>query len=454
MTQNSSQQETHFNQARASLQQAISWYASFRRHWNYPPNPTLQAAVRQDLQSLQGALDKLDQTVIKISTFGLVSCGKSSVINALLGQPILETGPLHGVTQWPKSLRWTPASGKVQVELIDTPGLDEIEGEERATMAREVAQQSDLILFVVAGDITSTEYEAICTLRKSQKPLIVVFNKIDLYPDKDREAIYRQLQQLNAAENGEDLDKIISADQIVMIAAKPQQIQVRIESADGTVSTQWETPPPQIEELQETILKILNREGRSLLALNSLVQARDAEKNIAKKTVEIRAEEAQAIIWQYAKYKALAVAVNPVPLLDVFGGFVADLALIRALARLYGLPITSHEAGNLWRRILASSGALLFSEIVSSIFFGVGKTGAALTGMFESPGAFTAYGVAASMQGAIAGYGTYVVGKIAQVYLEQGCTWGALGPSTLIADILSQVQSDTIIYRLRQELFL
>ena len=329
---------------------------------------------------------------------------------------------------------------------------DEIEGEERAKMAREVARESDLILFVVAGDITKTEYEALSALRKSQKPLILVFNKIDLYPDKDRQAIYRQLQQLNAAGDGADLEEIISKDQIVMIAAKPQQIQVRIEATDGTVNTQWETPPPQIEELKETILRILNREGRSLLALNALVQARDAEVNIAKKTVEIRQEEAQTIIWQYAKYKALVVAVNPFPLLDLMGGFVADLALIRSLARLYGLPITSYEAGNLWRRILASSGGLLFGEIAGSVLFGVGKSGAALTSIFESPGALSAYGVAAGIQGAIAGYGTFVIGKVAQVYLEQGCTWGSLGPSTIIADILSQVEPNTIIYRLRQEL--
>jgi hypothetical protein len=450
VSQTQSSQEAHFNQARASLQQAISWYASFRRHWNYPPNAELQAAVRKDLQALKVTLDKLDQKLIRIATFGLVSCGKSSVINALLGQEVLETGPLHGITQWPKSLRWSPSSGKVQVELIDTPGLDEIEGEARAKMAREVAQESDLILFVVAGDITRTEYQALCQLRRSQKPLILIFNKIDLYPDKDRETIYQQLQQYNAANSGEDLD--ISTDQIVMVAAKPQPIQVRIEAADGTVTTQWETPPSQIGELKTTILNILNREGRSLLALNALVQARDAEVNIAKKTLEIRQAEAQELIWKYAKYKALIVAVNPIVLLDLFSGMITDLLLIRALARLYGLPITSHEAGNLWRRIMASSAALLLGEIGSSLILGLGKSTAAISNVFESPGSFTAYFTAASIQGAIAGYGAYVVGKVAQVYLEQGCTWGSLGPSTVIAEILSQVERDTIIYRLRQEL--
>jgi hypothetical protein len=450
MTQSQSVPENHFNQARASLQQAISWYASFRRHWNYPPNAQLQAAVRKDLQSLKGALDKLDQTLIRIATFGLVSCGKSSVINALLGEEVLETGPLHGITQWPKSLRWNPPSGKVQVELIDTPGLDEIEGEARAEMAREVARECDLILFVVAGDITRTEYQALCQLRRSQKPLILIFNKIDLYPDKDRDTIYRQLQQLNMANSGEDLD--ISTQDIVMVAAKPQPIQVRIEAADGTVTTQWETPLPQIDELKTAILNILNREGRSLLALNALVQARDAEVNIAKKTLEIRQEEAEELIWKYAKYKALAVAINPIVLLDLFSGILADLVLIRSLARLYGLPITSYEAGNLWRRIMASSGALLLGEVGTSLMLGLGKSSAAVSNAFESPGTFTVYLAAASIQGAIAGYGAYVVGRVAQVYLEQGCTWGSLGPSTVIAEILSQVERDTIIYRLRQEL--
>jgi uncharacterized protein len=450
MTQTSVQQDNHYDRARASLQQAISWYASFRRHWNYPPNPELQAAVRGDLQNLKAALDKLDQKVIRIATFGLVSRGKSAVVNALLGQKILTTGPINGVTQWPKSVRWTPASGKVQVELIDTPGLDEIKGQTREEMAREVAYQADLILFVVSGDITRTEYKALSQLRRSQKPILVVFNKIDLYPEKDRQEIYQQLQQL--AFGDRDSEKIVSTDEIVMVAAEPQPIPVRVEWADGSVTEDWETPPPQIDQLKEKILTLLNREGKSLLAINSLVQARDAELNIAQKTVEIRREEAEKLIWQYAKYKAIAVAVNPIAILDLCGGVVTDLALIRALARLYGLPITSYEAGKLWRKILASSGGLLLSEVGSSFILGFGKTTAAIASGFENPSVLTGYLTAAGLQGAIAGYGAYAIGQVAQEYLEKGCSWGPLGASTVIKDILSQIEPNTIIYRLRQEI--
>ncbi|PSB12657.1 GTPase [Pleurocapsa sp. CCALA 161] len=453
MGQQTSLQSAQLNQAHASLQQAISWYSSFRRHGNSPPSDRLQATVKTDLQSLQNALARLDRKAIRISTFGLVSCGKSSLINALLGEEVVATGAVHGVTQSLTILRWNPSvESGLDVELIDTPGLDEVTGESRAVMARSIAQKSDLILFVVAGDITRTEYQALCELRDTQKPLILVFNKSDLYPDQDRQKIYRQLQKFNVAHSGSSLEDIIAPHEIVTVAAKPQPIQVRIESADGTVENSWEYPEPEIESLKNALVQILQQEGKSLLALNALVQARDAQVNIARKTIELRQSEAQEIIAKYARYKAIAVAVNPIIFADLLGGLIADLALIRSLSKLYGLPITTFEAGNLLRRILASTGGLLLGEVGSSFFLSVGKSGAILSSGFDSTGAITAYLGTASVQGAIAGYGTFVIGRVAQVYLEQGCTWGEMGASTLIKQILSQVEPKTIIYRLKQEL--
>ncbi|MBD0301036.1 MAG: 50S ribosome-binding GTPase, partial [Tolypothrix sp. T3-bin4] len=190
-------QETHLNRARASLRQVLSWYGYLRKPGQPQSNLELASFVKPELEVLTNTLNKLDSNVIRIAAFGLVSRGKSAVLNALLGEKILQTGPLNGVTQWPRSVRWQPG-GKVLVELIDTPGLDEIEGESRADMAREVVHQADLILFVVSGDITRTEYQALLELRRSQKPLILVFNKIDLYPDTDQGVIYQNLQQLGA----------------------------------------------------------------------------------------------------------------------------------------------------------------------------------------------------------------------------------------------------------------
>ena len=444
-------QDNHLNRARASLRQAISWYGNFRRHGKYLPDEALQKIVRQDLKSLQNALDKLEQKVFRIATFGLVSCGKSSVINALVKQEIFKTGALNGVTQFPQSVSWQPELEAMEIELIDTPGINEVGGEARAITAREIAQQSDLILFVLAGDITRTEYIVLSQLRQSQKPILIVFNKIDLYPEQDRQSIYNQLLLMNENIKGKVDEPFVAPDLIVMVSAKPQSIQIRRETLEGTIENVWEDPSPQIDELQEAILRIISREGQSLLALNALVQAKNAETNIAQKTVASREKSAQKVIWQYAKYKTVAVAANPIPILDVVAGFGFDLALIKALGNLYGLPITSYEAGAIWRKILASSGGLLLGEIGSNLALGIGKGGAALISAFNSPGAFTIYSGTVVAQSVIAGYGTYIVGNAAKVYLEQGCTWGDLGASTVIAEILSQVEPNTIIYRLQQE---
>lgn len=438
---------THLTLARASIQQALSWYG--RRRFG---DTNLQAAIAPELQQLRAALDKLDACVVRIAAFGLVSRGKSATINAILGQKVMPTGPVHGVTRYPRSVRWMAPSGKAQLELIDTPGLDEVDGEERAKLARETAAQADLILFVVAGDVTRLEYDALCELRKAHKPLLLVFNKIDLYPDRDRESIYRQLQALGSGSSGRRLQKLLSPEEIALVAAEPAPIQVRVERADGSISHEWETPAPQIADLRRKIHQILNREGRTLLALNALSQAKAAQERLAATAIAEREARAEEIIWQYAKYKAIAVAVNPIGVLDMLGGTVADLLLIRALARLYGLPMTNFEAGRLWQKILVSSGSLLAGEIGTGLLLGLGKSATAVAGALDNPGLLPSFAGAAIVQAGVAGYGTYAVGQATKIYLEKGCSWGPLGPSTVMREILDRLDAKTIAYRLRQEI--
>jgi uncharacterized protein len=462
--------------ARASLRESLARYSHLRQGQKNS-NIEVEAALQNQLDILTYTSEKLDRNLIRIATFGLVSRGKSAVLNALLGQKILQTGPLNGVTQWPRSVRWAVPlsldngeSGDVQIELIDTPGIDEVGGEVRGEMAKQVTRQADLILFVVSGDITRTEYQALCELQTAQKPLILVFNKIDLYPELDRQAIYKSLQALGNTESlvdavtdkrdGENLvdrsAKVVTKSvtknpkylEIAMIAAEPAPVQVRMEWSDGSITHEWESPPPQVDELKQKILTILNREGRSLLALNALIEARDAEANIAHQVLKLRQTEAENLIWQFAKYKALAVGLNPVAFLDIMGATVADLALIRSLSRLYGLPMTGYEAGKLWQTIFSSAGGVLLGELGSSFLLGFGKSAAVAAPHIG----FSTFAGVAVTQASLAAYGTYAVGRAAQVYLEKGCTWGPLGHDTVIQEILGTIERDTIIDRLQQEL--
>ncbi len=427
--------QQHLPLAQASLNQAIAHHQQYLET-NLPSDLTPQ--LQEELDRLTQIQTKLQAQIVRIAVFGLVSRGKSAVLNALMGEKLLETGPLNGVTLEPQVVLWSPDSDGVQnVELVDTPGLDEISGQERAQMAQTVADQADLILFVISGDVTVVEYQALCDLKKAQKPMILAFNKIDLYPEQTRAAIYANLLQLGEGEN------LLTESDIVLIAAAPTPEQVRVER-EGQVDYIWEAQPPMIDELENAILSLLNREGRSLLALNALTQAQKIEVRRRELIVTARATEAEALIWQYTRAKAIAVGFNPFWLVDMVGGVVSDLAMIRSLAKLYGLPMTSHAAGDLLRTILFSSGALLGTQLFGGIVMGFGKA-LEPTG----PGAFSVVGL---LQGAAAGWGSYQVGQVAQVYLAQGCSWGEVGPSTVIRQILSQVDQGTVLHRLRQEL--
>ena len=409
----------------------------------------LAQAIASEASQLTTLLQKLESRQLNIAVFGLVSRGKSALLNALIGEKQLETGPINGVTRAPETVFWEP-DAPFSVALIDTPGLDEIDGQARAEMAQNVADQADLILFVLAGDMTRKELQAIRRLWRFQKPLLLVFNKIDLYPAPDRQVILGNLQQY-LAEDGTNPGAPLQLSNVLQVAADPAPFKVQTEWPDGRITQDWERPSPQINELIERLNELLRSEGSTLLALNALVQTRSLEQSIARKTVQIRQAEAEALIWRFARSKAIAIAANPFIGLDLLGGAVTDLALIRALAKLYGLPMTSYEAGQLLRKILVSSGGLLLAEAGSGFLLGVGK-GISALGSLNNPAGILAYGGAAMAQAGVAGYGSYIVGRAAQVYLEQGCTWGETGASTLIRNILQTVDRQSILYRLRLEM--
>lgn len=468
----SAQAQPLVDQVRDSLRQTIDRYIpQLELTRSDSDELKRQAAVKSGIDQLTTLLNKLDSTLLRVAVFGLVSRGKSAVLNALVGEKILETGPLNGVTQWPRSLYWTPLTPAeepaLKIELIDTPGLDEIEGAERGQVAQEVAQQADLILFVVAGDITRTEYTALQTLHQTRKPLLLVFNKIDLYPETDCQAVYDNLQRLqtqlsqNAAGEHSEEEQVEKTtippsdlpivDDIILVAAEPAPLQVRVEWPDGRITEEWETPPPDIEPLKSALVELFRTEGPTLVALNTLHQANQIDTNLAKATAGLNQTAADDIILQFAKYKSAAVALNPVAVLDLLGGITSDLVMIRNLAKLYGFPMTNFEASKLWQAIVRSSGTLLLSELGSGLLLGIGKSGAALWSMVDGASGLTAYAGAMGAQAAAAGYGTYAVGQAARVYLEQGCSWGPQGIKTLMRTIVAEAKTDSALERLQQE---
>ncbi len=415
------QAELNYKQAKDSLREIVG---------NLDLTPQERTGLEPVIGSLAIMLDKLERSVVQIAVFGMVGRGKSSILNALLGQPIFETGPLHGVTRTAQVGEWavntlsesaTNSQSAIsyrlsQIELIDTPGIDEVDGQSREELARQVAKQVDLILFVVAGDITKVEYDALSLMRNAGKPILLVFNKIDQYPDADRQAIYEKIRD-------ERVRELLSPDEIVMAAASPVVARAT-RRADGTMGVQLSRGKPQIEDLKLKILEILDREGKSLVALNSMLYAGDVNEQLVQRKMLIRSSSANQVIWNAVMTKAVAIALNPITALDLLSGAVIDVAMILTLSKLYGISMTEQGALALLQKIAIGMGGISASELLATLGLSSLKGILGLATPVTGGLSLGAYISVALTQAGVAGVSCYGIGQVTKAYLANGASWG------------------------------
>jgi len=420
-----------------------------------------RSGLESQIESLETMLDKLERSCVYIAVFGMVGRGKSSVLNALLGENLFTTGPTHGVTRAIHRADWRvnrssagdgsdivrvtlQSQGQSQVQLIDTPGIDEVKGEERAALARQVAKQADLILFIVAGDITKVEYEALSQLRSASKPILLVFNKIDQYPDADRMAIYHKIRD-------ERVRELLSPDEIVMAAASPLVAQAR-KRQDGSMGVQLTRGQPQVDDLKLKILEILDREGKSLVALNTMLYADEVNEQLVQRKMTIREANANQIIWNGVMVKALAIALNPVTVLDILSSATIDIVMILTLSKLYGINMTQNGAINLLQKIALTMGGISASELLASLGLSGLKGLLGIAAPATGGASFAPYLSVAIAQAGVAGVSSYGIGQVTKVYLANGAAWGPDGPKAVVNRILASLDETSILSRIKDEL--
>jgi small GTP-binding protein len=448
------QEELNYKQAQDALRDIVTHLDLTSRE---------QEGLESEIEGLTSLLDKLEHSCIQIAAFGMVGRGKSSVLNALLGEPVFETGALHGVTRSSHSANWQlsqealgdsgqdilkvalPSSmGNSQIQLIDTPGIDEVDGETREALAHQVARQVDLILFMIAGDMTKVEFDALSQLREVGKPMLLVFNKIDQYPEADRQEIYRKIRD-------ERVKQLLSPEEIVMVAASPLVAQA-VRRADGTMNVQRRPGKPQVDELKLKILEILHREGKSLVALNSMLYADDVNERVVSRKMAIREESANQIIWKATITKAVAIALNPLTVVDVLTATIVDVVMILTLSRLYGISMTQQGAVGLLQKIAIGMGGIGASELLVSLGLGSLKSLLGLSAPATGGISLAPYVSVALTQAGVAGVSSYAIGQVTKSYLANGASWGPDGPKAVVTRILSSLDEASILNRIKGEL--
>lgn len=153
-------------------------------------------ASREDQETLGQSIRQLDELFLLV-VVGEFNAGKSALINALLGAPVLAEGVTPTTTQI-NLLRYgetversvedehvhrltAPVELLREICIVDTPGTNAIIRQHERITA-DFVPRADLVLFVTSADrpFTESERQFLCLIKEWGKKVVIAINKIDI----------------------------------------------------------------------------------------------------------------------------------------------------------------------------------------------------------------------------------------------------------------------------------
>ena len=262
--------------------------------------PDVDAA---DLRHFDQARAQLDQLFLLVVA-GEFNSGKSSFINALLGERVLPEG-VTPTTDRINLLRWGPDISERQLEayllerthpaellrdlnVVDTPGTNAVV-RRHEELTRDFVPRSDLVLFVTSADRPFTESERLFLeqIRAWGKKIVFVINKVDILADTaEREQVTGFVAQNASALLGR-------APEIFAVSAR-QALAAR---ADGGDPELWAASG--FATMEDYLLRTLDQEERVRLKLlnplNVGLRLAATYKDAAFQALKLLADDVEAI---------------------------------------------------------------------------------------------------------------------------------------------------------------
>ena len=355
--------------------------------------------LNKEIISLNQQLFRLKEKKLRIGIYGKAGVGKSSILNLLLEKNDFKTDIINGTTKniERKELSFKHPSLKT-IELIDCPGFDFCDIKDPENIFWEV-NSSEIILFTIAGDINRNEASQINLFINNGKKIILVFNKIDIWNKHDFKNICKNIR-----------------------LKLPQNINIPI-----IINSK--------NNIKNQLSDLINRYGESLLTLNSLQLADKLFLKIKEQRLKKRQRKAQSIIGKFATIKASGVALNPIFLLDIAGGFALDTALVSELSKVYGLKLKGESAQKIIKKISINNISLGATQIGINTSFNLLRKFFLATAPFTHGLSLLPYGPIAIVQAAISVHSTKIVGKLAAREILKKSKGGLLDPAHIIKKI-------------------
>jgi hypothetical protein len=326
-------------------------------------------ATLESLQNRLAQLESLDlQRPLTVAVAGRKAVGKTALCEAIAGQSGLEFRELP------------PCFDR------DTP--DPVPA----------AQQADVVLFLVDGDITEPELDWVRQLRESGQTLLVAWNQSDRCLPEERAAVLSRIRQRVAP--------YVTSDRVIAIAAAPSPIEVRQYQADNSVRTSTAKPEPDLEHIQP-VLSSLNGDRATLIYATTYRQAGMLRRDTRDYLNQLRRDRALPVVRRYQWIAATAAFANPLPSLDLLATGATTTQLAIDLSKIYQQKFSAEQA----KAIAGALGGVMVNLGLVEL-----STQLITAGLKHNPITFVAGGAA---EGLSAAYLTHIAGLSLIEYFEQ-----------------------------------
>lgn len=382
--------------------------------------------ARQELITRSREIESiLSRGEIQVVVFGTGSAGKTSLVNALMGRMVGKVGAPMGTTGEGETYSLKLKGLERQILITDTPGILEagVVGTQREQLARELATEANLLLFVVDNDLRQSEYEPLRRLAEIGKRSILVFNKTDLYSEDDQETILARLRQR--------VKGFIAVQDVVAIAANPQA--VRLENGEIFQAE------PDVMPLIRRLAAVLRSEGEDLVADNILLQSQRLGEEARRLIDNQRRRQAEKVVERFQWISAGVIAVTPLPGLDLLAAAAVNAQMVVEIGKIYGCELNMERGKEL---------ALSLGKTMVSLGIVRGAIELLSTALRLNVATIV---IGKAIQGVTAAYLTRIAGKSFIEYFRNDQDWGDGGITEVVQRQFQLNRKDEFIKAFVQE---
>ncbi len=175
----------------------------------------LNTEAKSDRQRLLDMAQDLRESFFLVAIIGEFNAGKSSFINALLGEALLPMG-ITPTTEAIELVRYSPTPNRIPilregngtrewshpntgapgVALVDTPGTGSV-FQRHETTAKAFLHRADLVIFVMSAKraVADSERMYLDLAQQYGKKIILVINQVDLLEPNEQDIVRRFVEQ-------------------------------------------------------------------------------------------------------------------------------------------------------------------------------------------------------------------------------------------------------------------